>query len=118
MNNCSFCVDIARAMALQGKLSVDKVNALGNYADAPVFSGAEKAARRYVEETTVQKKVADETFASMKNYYTDKQIAEITVVNAIENFYHMINIPLEIEAGGLCALVSGYHNKESVRVVP
>ena len=113
LNNCNFCVDIAQAMALHDQLALDKVHALHEYATSPLFSGAERAALQYIKETTVDKKVTDETFASMKAHFSDIAIAEITVVNAAENFYNMINIPLEIEADGLCALVPGQRKQET-----
>lgn len=105
LNHCNFCIDIAKAMAMREHLTLDKVNALGDYRNNPIFTEAERAALDYVGQTTVDKHVSDDTFARMKEFYTDVEITEITVINAAENFYNLINIPLEIETDGLCALL-------------
>ena len=105
LNNCNFCIDIAKAMAMREHLTLDKVNALGDYANNPLFTEAERVALDYIAETTIDKHVTDDTFARMKEHYTDVEIAEIAVINAAENFYNLVNIPLEIETDGLCALL-------------
>lgn len=105
LNRCAFCVDIARAMALKDDLALDKVNALHEYKTNPLFSEAERAALDYLEEINLNKNVSDATFARMQEHFSDTHIVEITVVNAAENYYNLINIPLEIETDGLCALV-------------
>lgn len=105
LNHCNFCIDIAKAMAMREHLTLDKVNALDGYARNPIFTEAERAALDYIKEATVDKQVTDDTFARMKEHYTDVEIAEITVINAAENFYNLVNVPLEIETDGLCALL-------------
>ncbi|PCJ56996.1 MAG: hypothetical protein COA73_11245 [Candidatus Hydrogenedentota bacterium] len=105
INDCKFCVDIAKATALRGRLGIDRIGALDNFESSSLFTEREKAALAYVEETTRNKKVIDSTFNRLKKHFTDVEIAEITLLNAIENFYNLINLPLEIESDGLCALV-------------
>lgn len=113
LNNCGFCVDIARAMALKDNLALDKVNALNVYATSDLFSEAERAALDYLTEINKNKKVGDDTFARMKEHFSDIHIVEITVVNAAENYYNLINIPLEIETDGLCALLPAHGNNHA-----
>ena len=36
--------------------------------------------------------------------FDEREIAELTLSNAIENFYNLLNLPLEIESDGLEAL--------------
>jgi alkylhydroperoxidase family enzyme len=43
----------------------------------------------------------------MQKHFNDREIVEITVLNAAENFYNLLNIPLEIEEDGLCAIQQG-----------
>jgi len=105
INDCAFCVDIARAIALRGRLGVDRISALPTYETSNLFTEQEKAALAYVEEATRSKRVSDETFNRLKRHFSDVEIAEITILNAIENYYNLINIPLEIDSDGLCALV-------------
>lgn len=104
INGCGFCVDIGRALALREHADMDKFNALAEYRTSPLFSERERAALAYVEEATRNKRVSDATFEALRKNFSEAEIVEITYINAVENFYNLINIPLEIESDGLCAL--------------
>jgi alkylhydroperoxidase family enzyme len=104
INGCSFCVDIGRAIAIRQHLGMEKFNALSEYLTSPLFSDAERAALAYVEEATLHKRVADATFETLRKYFSEREIVEITWLNAVENYYNLINLPLEIESDGLCAI--------------
>ena len=105
LNGCHFCVDIGKAIAMQHGLSLEKAAAIESYETDPRFSERERAALRYTEEATRTKRASDETFATLKEHFSDREIAEITIVNAIENYYNLVNGPLGIESDGLCVLV-------------
>jgi alkylhydroperoxidase family enzyme len=104
LNGCAFCQDIKRAFAIRQKLGTAKFDALTEWRTSPVFSPRERAALAYVEEATLAKKVSDATFAELRARFDEREIAELTLSNAIENFYNLLNVPLEIEADGLEAL--------------
>jgi alkylhydroperoxidase family enzyme len=104
INGCSFCVDIARAMAIREHLGMEKFNALSEYATNPLFSDRERAALTYVEEATRHKHVSDATFEALRKHFSEREIVEITWLNAVHNYYNLINVPLEIESDGLCAI--------------
>jgi AhpD family alkylhydroperoxidase len=107
VNRCSFCVDIGRAMALREGLSLEKLHALPGWRTSVLFDDRERAALAYAEEATRERRVDDETFAALRKHFDDRQIAEITVVTAVENFYNLLNLPLGIEEDGLCAIAEG-----------
>jgi AhpD family alkylhydroperoxidase len=109
VNRCSFCVDIAKAMAVQEGIALEKLLALPSWRTSPLFEERERAALTYAEETTRHKKVSDETFAALRKYFSERQIVEITLVTAIENFYNLLNLPLGIEDDGLCAIAEARH---------
>lgn len=104
INGCSFCVDIGRAVAVGRELPMEKFNALADYRTSPLFSERERAALAYAEEATRHKRVSDATFEALRRHFDDRDIMEITWVNALENYYNLINLPLEIESDGLCAI--------------
>jgi alkylhydroperoxidase family enzyme len=104
INHCTFCVDIARAQAVMERIGLDKFDALPHWRTSPLFDGRERAALAYVDATTRDKRVDDATFAELQKHFSDREIVEITVLNAAENFYNLLNIPLEIEEDGLCAI--------------
>jgi alkylhydroperoxidase family enzyme len=104
INGCAFCVDIGRAVAIRQHLGMEKLNALSEYRSSPLFSDRERAALAYVEEATRNKRVSDVTFETLRKHFEEWEIVEITWLNALENYYNLINLPLEIESDGLCAI--------------
>ena len=104
INGCSFCLDLAKAMAIREHIGMEKFNALLEYRTSPLFSERERAALAYVEEATRHKRVSDATFETLRKHFTEREIVEITWVNAVENYYNLINLPLGIESDGFCAL--------------
>jgi len=50
------------------------------------------------------KRVSDATFDALRRNFSEAEIVEITWLNAIHNYYNLINIPLEIESDDLCAI--------------
>ena len=106
VNQCAFCVDIGQAFALREGGSLEKINKLENYRSDPAFTAAERAALAYVEEVSKTKTAGDVTFEKLRSHFSDEQIAEITLLNAFENFYNLTNRPLGIESDNLCALIA------------
>lgn len=104
MNGCSFCVDIGRAVATYQGLTLEKADAVDQWRTSPLFTERERAALAYVEEATRDRRVSDETFATLRAHFTDREIVAITWLNAVENYFNMINGPLQIESDGLCAI--------------
>lgn len=104
VNQCQFCVDISQAFVVHEGGSLDKLNRLANYRSDPAFTPAERAALAYVEEVSKTKTASDATFDELRRRFDDVQIAEITMLNAFENYYNLMNRPLGIESDGLCAL--------------
>lgn len=106
LNGCAFCQDIKRAVAIRSKLGTKRFDALADWRSSPLFSERERAALAYVEEATRTKLVSDATFAELAKHFDEREIAELTLLNAIENFYNLLNLPLEVEADGLEALAA------------
>jgi AhpD family alkylhydroperoxidase len=107
INGCGFCIDIGRAMAIGYRVDVAKLEAIDGYRSDARFSEGERAALAYVEEATREKRVSDATFGALRRHFDDDAIAEITWLCALENYFNLINLPLEIEADGLCAIAEG-----------
>jgi AhpD family alkylhydroperoxidase len=101
LNGCAFCVDIKRATAIREQLGTERFDALADWRSRPDWSARERAALAFVEEATRNKQVSDATFADVRMHFDEREIAELTLVNAIENFYNLLNLPLEVESDGL-----------------
>lgn len=105
INGCSWCVDFGRAEAQKEGVPPAKLLAVAEYATAPIFSPAERAALAYADAVTqVGARVPDDLFGHLYCHYSDREIVELTVAVAMENCFNRINAPLEIEAQGFCAL--------------
>jgi len=104
LNGCSFCTDIAHAHAQDQGVPTDKYEDLLRYETSDVFSLRERAALAYVEEATRNKAVSDTTFDTLQAHFGDRAIAEITWLNAMENYYNLMNRPLTIGSDNLCAV--------------
>ena len=104
INGCAFCLDLGRANAPRYGARPEKFGALMEYRTSPLFSERERALLAYVEEATRNKKVSDQTFAALRQHFNEREIVEITLLNAIQNFYNLTNIPLGIGSDGFCAI--------------
>ena len=64
----------------------EKIEALNDYANSPLFAEAEKVALEYADAITdTRREVDDELFARMQQHYDDDTIAELTMIIAWEN---------------------------------
>jgi len=104
INGCSFCVDIAKASAVLEHISLEKFQSLPDWPTSPLYNDRERTALAYVEEATRNRRVSDATFAAVRKHFSEREIIELTWLNAVENYYNLINVPLEIEEDGLCAI--------------
>ena len=103
-NHCHFCVDIAKAQAVQEGIGLEKFLALPQWRESPLFDARERAALAYVDEANANRRVSDETFAAAREHFDERGVVELTLLCAIENFFNYCNLPLGIENDGLCAI--------------
>lgn len=105
INGCAFCQDIKRAQAVRERIGTERFDALDDWRASPLFSPRERAGLAFVEQATSSMRVDDATFAELARHFDEREIAELALLNAIENFYNRMNLALGIEASdGLEAL--------------
>jgi AhpD family alkylhydroperoxidase len=86
MIGCEFCLDLGSQICRNSGLSDEALLALARYRDSELFNEREKLALDYtvaVMRTPVE--VTDELFARMKEYFSDKQLVEITALLTLVN---------------------------------
>lgn len=105
INGCAFCVDIGKASAQTKNLDAGIFDDLLRFEESAHFSESEKAALAYVDESTRNKHVNDSTFERLQQYFSEKEIVQITLLNAVENFYNLMNAPMNIGSDELCELL-------------
>lgn len=84
-NGCTFCRDIALVQTVKGKLGTEK----------------ERAVLGVIRQYASEKRVSDENFDGLQKHFDETEIAEILALNAFEQFYNAVTIPLGIESDGL-----------------
>jgi AhpD family alkylhydroperoxidase len=104
LNQCGFCHDLHLAQAVQARLGLEKFRALLDYAESPHFSERERAALDYTGAITSRQPVSDEIFENLRKYFDEREIVEITWLNALSNYYNLMAVPLEIESDGFASL--------------
>jgi alkylhydroperoxidase family enzyme len=80
-------------------VATEKINALADYADSPLYSMAERVALEYADAITITgRDVSDELFARLRACYNDDEIIELTAVIAWENSSSKFNRALRVPA--------------------
>ncbi|KAA3628441.1 MAG: carboxymuconolactone decarboxylase family protein [Proteobacteria bacterium] len=105
INWCAFCVDINSSLALKRGLSEEKLLALGDYAQSPLFDDREVAVLRYVEAVTFSdRQPAKRHFEALRNYFDDDAIIELTGLIGFQNMSSKFNAALGVEPQGFCRI--------------
>lgn len=106
INGCGFCIDMGKASAKKEKHDPSIFDDLLRFEDSEKFNESEKAALAYAEETTRNKHVEDSTFKRLQRHFSEREIVQITLINALENFANLTNAPLNIGSDELCEIWS------------
>jgi AhpD family alkylhydroperoxidase len=101
LNGCTFCADLHLAQAVQAKLGRERFRDLLDFATSPHFSERERAALAYTQEVTRERKASDATFERLRAHFSEKEIVELTWLNAVGNYFNLMAVPLELESDGL-----------------
>jgi len=104
LNGCSFCQDARQALAVQRRIGIEKFQALKEYRVSPLFDERERAALAFAEEFSTNKYVSDKIFAELTKQFTEREIVELVWMNAAENYFNALAVPLGIKMDGLRAL--------------
>ncbi len=104
LNGCGFCADLHEAQWVRKRLGGERFAALADWATSPHFSDRERAALAYCAEITRQRRVDDATFETLRKHFDERQIVELTWLNALANYYNLMAVPLGLESDGLAEL--------------
>jgi AhpD family alkylhydroperoxidase len=104
LNGCSFCADLHLAQAVQAKLGRDKWRDLERFDTSSHFSDRERAALAYSAEATRSRCVSDATFEGLRAHFDEREIVEITWLNAVGNYFNLLAMPLGLESDGLAEI--------------
>ena len=81
--------------------STEKIDALSDHANSPLFTEPEKVALEYADAITdTRRDVDDELFARLRRHYDDDTIAELTMIIGWENASSRFNRAFRIPSQG------------------
>ncbi len=83
-------------------ISDEKLLALLNYSESPLFDERERTALEYADSMTITgREVSDELFARLRRFFDDDALVELTEIIAWENASSKFNRALRIPSQGL-----------------
>jgi AhpD family alkylhydroperoxidase len=99
LDSCPFCIDLNGSRALELEVAEDKLFALPDFAESPLYDDAEKAALAFTEAVTVTgRKVDGELMGRLKRHYSDDAIVELAALIAHQNLSSKFNSALGVSA--------------------
>lgn len=101
-HGCQYCMAHTAGGALRMGVSPEKLDAVWEYANSPLYSEAERVALDFsIAAASVPNAVDDDLFSRMKQHWTEDQIVEIAAVVSLFGFMNRWNdtmaTPLEEE---------------------
>jgi AhpD family alkylhydroperoxidase len=103
INGCSVCLDMHTKDAEHDGETALRINLVGAWRDAKVFTDAERAALELTEQGTriadAAGGVTDEAWANAAKYYDTDQLAALVCTIAIINTYNRLNVITQQQGG-------------------
>ena len=105
MNWCRFCVDLNSATLAARAGSMARVEALEGWRESSLFDAKERAALDYAEAMTdSNRRVTDELFVRLREFFDEDAIVELTGLIAFQNLSAKFNSALDVPPQGFCRL--------------
>ena len=105
INGCEFCVDLNSFLGLGRGSTENKLRALPQFEDSPLFSEREKAALAYAETATrSDRRVDQQLILRLRRHFDDQAIVELAALIAYQAMSSKFNAALGVPAHGFCAV--------------
>lgn len=105
INHCAFCVDLNSATLLRRGVAMEKVMALADWRNSPLFDARERHVLDYAEAMVrSDRRVDDAMVARLKEHFDDDAIVELTGLIAFQNLSSTFNSALDVPPQGFCHL--------------
>ncbi len=84
-------------VALQVGVSQKQLNAISDWKNSVEFNNEERAVLQYTDEVAQQVKVTDQTFNTLKNFFSEQIIVELTITIGYYEMLARLLVPLQVE---------------------
>lgn len=97
LNGCAFCLDMHIKEATLHKERPLRLHHVAIWRESPLFDARERAVLEWTEAVTHldRRGVADETYVSAKNHFTDQELVELTWAVAEINAWNRVNVAFQ-----------------------
>jgi AhpD family alkylhydroperoxidase len=94
INGCAFCIGMHSDEALRDGDTPERLLLLDAWQESSAFSEKERAALQWVEEVTLiaESGASKEAFDGLKRFFSDEEIAHLTLATAMINTWNRIAI--------------------------
>ena len=101
INGCAYCLDMHTKDARARGETEQRLYLVAAWREATVFTERERAALEWTEAITRidQGRVPDDVYQSMPNYFTEKELVDLTLAIISINGYNRLNIAFRTIAG-------------------
>ena len=96
INGCAYCVDMHIREARHTGLSEQWIQLVNVWRESPVYSDAERAVLGWTDALTrlSETRAPDEAYEPLRLYFSDEQIANITVAISTINVWNRVTVGL------------------------
>jgi alkylhydroperoxidase family enzyme len=105
-HHCDFCADLSLATAIQKRIGVDRFRELDRWRESAILSPRERAALEYVDDILDDGTIEEATMEAAKAVFSEREIVELTWLQASETYFNMQAHPLRIAADGLVTIAT------------
>ncbi|GCE07581.1 carboxymuconolactone decarboxylase family protein [Dictyobacter aurantiacus] len=101
INGCAFCLDMHAKDARAEGESEQRLYLLSAWREAPFYSERERAALEWTEAVTLvaEDHIPDEVYERVRPHFTDKELANLTLVICTINAWNRLNVAFRTPAG-------------------
>lgn len=103
INHCEFCVDISSSLLEKRGVSAEKIAALPEFMENPLFPPRERVALAYAVAVTLpERRVDDALFQELRKEFSEDEVVELTALIGYQNLSSKFNAALDVPPQGFC----------------
>jgi AhpD family alkylhydroperoxidase len=101
LNGCAYCIDMHWKDLRAAGETEQRLYGLDAWSESPYYSERERAALAWTEAVTnmTQGRVSDAVFDEVKKFFSEKEVADLTVAITAINSWNRLNIALRTVPG-------------------
>lgn len=101
---CDFCHDLAQALAIQRGIGPERFRELHRWRESHAFTPRQRAALAWVDDILEDGTIEDATLEEARALFSERELVELTWVQASESYFNVQAHPLGIPSDDLAAI--------------